>query len=105
MSSRPVNQAVGGHQVAVAQPVGLPLYARNRAPGLTDDEPACGHVPGVELYLPKAIQTPGGHVGQVEGGGPGAPHHEPLGQGPLKVDQVFGVFANVIGETSGQQAP
>lgn len=70
-----------------------------------DEEDTGGAVPWFEFKFPVAIETAGGDVGEVEGGGAGAA--EPLGteeEGGGLGDVIAGAGVTVVGVASGEEA-
>ena len=56
------------HLADAAQP-----GAGDDAAGLPDEQGAGRDVPGRQLLLPESVETPGCHVGQIDGGRSGPP--------------------------------
>src|SRR4030095_10103141 len=68
VEQRRVERAVGGHDLAPAPPRAAAVAIGHAPAGLAHDQPACGHVPGLELVLPVAVEPAARDVAEVERG-------------------------------------
>src|SRR4029453_15909933 len=68
VEQRRVERAVGGHDLAPAPPRAAAVAIGHAPAGPAHDQPACGHVPGLELVLPEPVERAARDVAEVERG-------------------------------------
>ena len=99
-----VNHTVAGNDPGRGKTERLALQIGDPPARFPDGESAGRHVPRVQPKLPKAVESPGGHVAEVKGCGAWAPDGlSPLDEFGEVVKVVLLGRGDVARESGGQQ--
>jgi len=98
-----VNQPVIGKNMRIVKIEGPSAHIRSEATGLANQENARGNVPGMQAKLPEHIQSPAGHIGQIERGSSGPAHPVRQHRELIKEVDVHVLVASARGKAGGHQ--
>src|ERR1041385_5800007 len=68
-----MNQSIGGDELCAIDREGASFEVRHASTGFRNDQRAGRHVPGMQLHFPESIESPRGHIAEVDRGGSSAP--------------------------------
>lgn len=99
-----MDEPIGGDELLAVNGKGIFRKRRDQSSCLLQDDESGRHVPGVEFYFPKPIESAGRDIAQIQGGGTGATDTLRVEREPGEmVEVVVRVVPNIVGESGDQQ--
>lgn len=84
-----MNAAVAGDKFRLIDRMRVAAEIGDASSGFPDNESTCGHVPGIQLNLPKAVESGRRNIAEIQGRASRAPHSLSLQSEAYEVIQVI----------------